>query len=47
VLLAAYLRDNVKARALRPDGRYERPAAAPGEGPFNSQLYFIDAPEPE
>jgi polyphosphate kinase len=47
VLLAAYLRDNVKARVLGPDGRYERPAAAPGEGPFNSQLYFIDAPEPE
>jgi polyphosphate kinase len=47
VLLAAYLRDNVKARVLGPDGRYERPAVAPGEEPFNSQLYFIDAPEPE
>jgi polyphosphate kinase len=47
VLLSAYLRDNVKARVLRPDGTYERPAVAPGEEPFNSQLYFVDAPEPE
>jgi polyphosphate kinase len=47
VLLAAYLRDNVKARVLRPDGTYVRPEVAPGEQPFNSQLYFIDAPEPE
>ncbi|MDQ5835498.1 MAG: polyphosphate kinase 1 [Acidobacteriota bacterium] len=47
VLLSAYLRDNVKARVLRPDGTYERPAVAPGEEPFSSQLYFVDAPEPE
>jgi polyphosphate kinase len=46
VLLAAYLRDNVKARELRPDGSYQRPRTAPGEERFNSQLYFIDAPEP-
>jgi polyphosphate kinase len=47
VLLASYLRDNVKARVLRPDGSYERVAVAPGEERFNSQLYFVDAPEPE
>ncbi|HYY94271.1 MAG TPA: polyphosphate kinase 1, partial [Pyrinomonadaceae bacterium] len=47
VLLSAYLRDNVKARVLRPDGMYEHPAVAPGEEPFSSQLYFVDAPEPE
>ena len=46
VLLAAYLRDNVKARELRPDGSYQRPQTAEGEERFNSQLYFIDAPEP-
>jgi polyphosphate kinase len=46
VLLAAYLRDNVKARELRPDGSYQRPPTAEGEERFNSQLYFIDAPEP-
>ena len=47
VLLSAYLRDNVKARVLRPDGMYEHSAVAPGEEPFSSQLYFVDAPEPE
>jgi polyphosphate kinase len=46
VLLAAYLRDNVKARELRPDGSYQRPQLAEGEERFNSQLYFIAAPEP-
>jgi polyphosphate kinase len=46
VLLAAYLRDNVKARELRPDGSYQRPRMAEGEERFNSQLYFIAAPEP-
>lgn len=46
VLLAAYLRDNVKARELQPDGSYQRPAMAEGEERFNSQLYFIAAPEP-
>ncbi|HEX3560110.1 MAG TPA: polyphosphate kinase 1 [Pyrinomonadaceae bacterium] len=47
VLLSAYLRDNVKARVLRPDGSYERARVEPGEEPFDSQSYFIDAPEPE
>ena len=39
-VLAAYLRDNVKARVLKPDGTYEMPEIAPGEEPFNSQLFF-------
>jgi polyphosphate kinase len=39
-VLAAYLRDNVKARVMNSDGTYERPAMAPGEEPFNSQLFF-------
>ncbi|MFL6210781.1 MAG: polyphosphate kinase 1 [Pyrinomonadaceae bacterium] len=40
VLLAAYLRDNVKARVLQPDGTYARVAIAPGAERFNSQEYF-------
>jgi polyphosphate kinase len=40
VLLAAYLRDNVKARVLQPDGTYARVAVAPGAERFNSQEYF-------
>jgi polyphosphate kinase len=47
VVLAAYLRDNVKARALGPDGGYHPVPIEPGGERFNSQLYFIDAPEPE
>jgi polyphosphate kinase len=39
-VLAAYLRDNVKARVMNSDGTYERPPMAPGEEPFNSQLFF-------
>ena len=46
VMLSAYLRDNVKARVLRPDGKYERVPAEPSGESFNSQLYFINAPEP-
>jgi polyphosphate kinase len=48
VLLDAYLRDNVKARVLQPDGKYVPvlPSGPDGER-FNSQLYFINAPEPE
>jgi polyphosphate kinase len=47
VLLDAYLRDNVKARVLGPDGRYRPVALEEGAERFNSQLYFIDAPAPE
>lgn len=40
IVLASYLRDNVKARVLTADGNYERVAIAPGEAHFNSQLHF-------
>jgi len=40
VLLPAYLRDNVKARLLRPDGSYEREPVAPDEPRLDSQLSF-------
>lgn len=38
-VLAAYLRDNVKARHLLPDGTYERISAG-GDALFNSQEYL-------
>src|SRR6267378_2816216 len=41
VLLAAYLRDNVKARELQPDGTYRRVPLAPGEKRFDSQTFFV------
>ena len=47
VLLDAYLRDNVKARVLGPDGRYRPVPFEEGAERFNSQLFFIDAPAPE
>lgn len=40
VVLAAYLKDNVKARILTADGLYERVPMAEGESPFSSQLHF-------
>jgi polyphosphate kinase len=40
VVLATYLKDNVKARVLNADGLYERVPMAPGEASFNSQLHF-------
>jgi hypothetical protein len=39
-VLAAYLRDNVKARVMNSDGSYDRPPIEPGEEPFNSQFFF-------
>ena len=39
-VLAAYLRDNTKARVMNSDGTYELPAMADDEEPFNSQLFF-------
>ena len=42
VLLAAYLRDNVKARELQPDGSYARIQREPGEKPFDSQQFFLN-----
>ncbi|MCA1622123.1 MAG: polyphosphate kinase 1 [Acidobacteria bacterium] len=47
VLLDAYLRDNVKARLLGPDGSYRPVPVEDGGERFNSQLYFMDAPAPE
>jgi polyphosphate kinase len=41
VLLAAYLRDNVKARELKPDGTYAEVARSAGDKPFSSQDYFL------
>lgn len=40
--LESYLRDNVKARELQPDGTYRRAAIKPGEPEFDSQLSFQD-----
>jgi polyphosphate kinase len=42
VLLAAYLRDNVKARQLQIDGTYAKVQLAPDEEPFDSQAFFIE-----
>ncbi|HWW77149.1 MAG TPA: hypothetical protein VNZ44_17230, partial [Pyrinomonadaceae bacterium] len=46
VLLDAYLRDNVKARVLTPEGGYRPVETEPGAERFNSQTFFMDAPEP-
>lgn len=40
VFLAAYLRDNTKARELRSDGTYVRVTPADGEQPFSCQEAF-------
>jgi polyphosphate kinase len=40
VVLDTYLRDNVQARVLRPDGSYARVAPAQEMESFNSQIYF-------
>ncbi len=40
IVLAAYLRDSVKARVMTSDGIYEHPQIGIGEEPFNSQSYF-------
>jgi polyphosphate kinase len=39
-VLQAYLRDNVKARLLQPDGSHERVRAVASEERFDSQIYF-------
>jgi polyphosphate kinase len=41
VLLAAYLRDNVKARELQPNGTYAPVPRQDGEKPFDSQAFFV------
>jgi polyphosphate kinase len=38
VYLDAYLRDNVNARALRPDGAYKK---IPGTDQFDAQMFFV------
>jgi polyphosphate kinase len=38
VYLDAYLRDNLNARALRPDGTYRK---FPGNDRFNAQMFFV------
>jgi polyphosphate kinase len=40
-LLEAYLRDDVNARELRPDGSYVKVSVPPGEVPFASQTFFL------
>jgi polyphosphate kinase len=40
VVLGAYLKDNVKARILNPDGLYDRVPMGPDDAPFNCQLHF-------
>jgi polyphosphate kinase len=42
VLLAAYLRDNVRARELQIDGTYTKVKRLPNEEAFDSQTFFID-----
>jgi len=37
-VLDAYLKDNVNARELRSDGRYERSKPLEGQNRFDSQL---------
>jgi polyphosphate kinase len=39
-LLDGYLRDNVKARELQPDGSYSAVKLAAGEQPFDCQSFF-------
>jgi polyphosphate kinase len=39
-VLAAYLRDNVKARVMNSEGTYEPPQIGVGEELFNSQSFF-------
>jgi len=42
-VLAAYLRDNMKARKLLPNGTYERSETAFGDQEFDAQKYFINS----
>jgi polyphosphate kinase len=40
-ILEVYLRDNVKARRLLPDGTYKRVRPAKGEETLDSQMHFV------
>ncbi len=41
-MLPVYLRDTRRARAQRPDGRYERILPHEGEEPLDAQLWFLE-----
>src|SRR6267142_1550148 len=43
-VLQAYLRDNVNARELQPEGSYERARIKSDEERFDSQMYFESVP---
>ncbi len=43
-ILAGYLRDNVQATILGPDGAYRRPQRGPNEQPFDMQSHLISTP---
>jgi len=40
-VLAIYLADNVKARVMQPDGRYQRVLRGPDDSPLNAQAWLI------
>lgn len=40
-ILAIYLKDNVKARLMHPDGTYWRAKPEPGQEPLSCQLHFL------
>jgi len=41
-ILCTYLKDNVKARIMQPDGTYKRVILEPGTIPLNSQQWFLE-----
>jgi polyphosphate kinase len=41
-VLETYLKDNVKARSMRPDGSYERLTPAPDQNAVNTQNVFLN-----
>jgi polyphosphate kinase len=41
-ILANHLKDNVKARMLRPDGTYVKVRPKKGEATFDSQKHFVE-----
>ena len=40
-ILGTYMRDNIKARVMLPDGQYERAHPSEGEPHYNSQEWFL------
>jgi polyphosphate kinase len=42
-VLGTYLRDNVRARVMRPDGSYDRIGAVPGEDAVDAQQALLAA----